>query len=270
MSGPAVHRLVLVAFACAMLVPRAAVSQHPEIHSEHFLHGYPFGAPATNDLVIRDIYALSSNDDTKFADWVAYRIDASTINGPSINRNWKSDPWLDAAETLEPNDYKDAHAVLKTDRGHQAPLAAFRGTGKAADTNLLSNITPQKSALNQGPWVRLETAVRDLAASETVWVITGPVFERSMPSLPKADEPHKVPSGFWKIVAIEGGEGIEVAAFFMDQDTPRADDHCDHETTVDELEAKSGLDFFWDLEDAAEDALERGSDGTSLSPQLGC
>lgn len=42
-----------------------AEDQNPEIHSEHFLHGYPADAPATNDLVIRDSYALSSNDDTK-------------------------------------------------------------------------------------------------------------------------------------------------------------------------------------------------------------
>ncbi len=37
-----------------------------EIHSKHFFHGIPQGSPATNDLIMRDIYAMSSNDDTKF------------------------------------------------------------------------------------------------------------------------------------------------------------------------------------------------------------
>jgi endonuclease G len=252
------------------LVTPAAFAQHPEIHSEHFLLGYPAGTPATNDLILRDIYALSSNDATKFADWVAYRIDASTVEGPSISRNWKTDPWLDAAETLEPNDYKDAHAVLKTDRGHQAPLAAFRGTGKAQETNFLSNITPQKSNLNQGPWQRLEAKVRELAASAVVYVMTGPVYERTMPQLPKADESHQVPSGYWKIVAIESAGEMTVAAFFFDQETARNKDICDHLTTVDEIESKSSLDFFWELEDTLEEQIESGGEGGTLASELGC
>ena len=36
-----------------------------EIHSKHFFYGQPTGTPETNDLIIRDIYALSSNDETK-------------------------------------------------------------------------------------------------------------------------------------------------------------------------------------------------------------
>ena len=51
----------------------------PEIHCKHFIYGYPLGTPASNDLIIRNIYALSSNDERKFADWVAYRLDEKTI-----------------------------------------------------------------------------------------------------------------------------------------------------------------------------------------------
>ena len=61
-----------------------------------------------------------------------------------------------------PDDYTGANAALGTDRGHQAPLASFAGTDHWRDTNVLSNITPQASALSQGPWARLETRVRDL------------------------------------------------------------------------------------------------------------
>lgn len=49
-------------------------NESPDAHCEHFFYGCPTGTPATNDLIIRDIYALSSNDSTKFADWVAYRL----------------------------------------------------------------------------------------------------------------------------------------------------------------------------------------------------
>jgi len=81
-------------------------------------------------------------------------------------RKWKADPWLDDDETLEPGDYSkfnDDDSIPERDRGHQAPLAAFKGTVYGWQTNYLSNITPQNAALNQGPWVDLEAKVRDFA-----------------------------------------------------------------------------------------------------------
>jgi endonuclease G, mitochondrial len=233
----------------------------PEIHCKHFIYGYPYGTPITNDLIIRDIYALSNNDETKFADWVAYRLTFHEVDSEqTIERVWKEDPYLDENETLEdrPDDYKNANQFLKVDRGHQAPLASFKGSIYASQTNYLSNITPQKSALNQGPWVALENDVRNLVRTgKTVYVMTGPVFERKMPSLPEADESHKIPSGYWKIICVEENKELKVAAFFFDQETPRKDKAIDHLTTVDIIEAKTGLDFFWMLEDSEEIKLEK-------------
>ena len=51
--------------------PGTQAADYPEIHCKHFIYGYPTGAPCSNDLIVRNIYALSSNDETKFADWVA-------------------------------------------------------------------------------------------------------------------------------------------------------------------------------------------------------
>ena len=133
-----------------------------ELHADLCPYGCPAGASRTNDVLVREIYVLSSNDTTKFADWVAYRVTEDSI-GPTDVRRWKADPALSEDETLEPDDYRGAHAELQTDRGHQAPLASFTGTSAWETTNYLSNITPQKSALNQGPWKGLEDAVRDLA-----------------------------------------------------------------------------------------------------------
>lgn len=263
-------RRIPTALALAFVLALPLQGQHPEIHSPHFLHGYPAGVPETNDLIVRDIYALSSNDDRKMADWVAYRLDHRSVDGPSIQRRWKEDPWLGPDETLDPDDYSGAHGELGVDRGHQAPLAAFRGTLLGNQTNYLSNITPQRSALNQGPWRELEDAVRELALRDTVHVMTGPLYEREMPELPGADEPHQVPSGYWKIVALDGSDGVRVVAVVMEQDTPRGADYCDHRASVDEVEARSGLDFFWELEDGREDALEAGDGSESLAGRLGC
>jgi hypothetical protein len=77
-----------------------------------------------------------------------------------------------------------------------------------------------------------------------------------MPELPRADEAHMVPSGYWKIVAVRDGATAKMAAFYFDQDTPRNSDYCDHLTTVDDIEMRSGLDFFHDLTGPVQDSLE--------------
>ena len=255
--------------ACIAVLFATPVSAQ-EIHSALCLYGCPFGSPQTNDLIIRDIYILSSNDDTKLSDWAAYRITASTI-GSSKERVWRADPYLAPEETLEPEDYEGANAALKTDRGHQVPLASFAGTAHAADTNFLSNITPQKSALNQGAWEQLESAERTLASRQgslPVYVMTGPVYLRKMSPLPRADELHKVPSGYWKIVTIQDGGSLKVAGFFFDQETPRRELYCDHLTTIADIESKTGLKFFHELTQATANELRQAP--ASLMSEIGC
>jgi endonuclease G len=254
---------LLVAFV-SVPAPASTDDAYPEIHCKHFFYGYPTGTPATNDLIIRDDYALSSNDETKLADWVAYRLDCGTVCGDvPQERKWMTDPWLAPEETLEakPDDYAGASDALDVDRGHQAPLASFKGTLDWWETNYYSNITPQKSDLNQGPWVKIEEMERELArAGNVVYVMTGPLYEREMPPLPNCDEPHRVPSGYWKIVATQDGDGynsIRVAVFIFDQDTPRDADPKDYVATVDEIENRAHLDVMWELPDDVEEKLER-------------
>lgn len=230
-------------FAIVLTLPTEAFAQ--DIHIVHCLAGCPTGSPHTNDLVVREIYALSNNKQTKFADWVAYRVTRETIGtSDSLKRTWRNDKLLDREDTLQTDDYKDASSALNTNRGHQAPLASFTGTHFWRVTNILSNITPQKSALNQGPWFRLESAVRDVAyASGQVYVVTGPTFDSDEEPmrLPAADEPHNVPTGYFKVVADSGGR---LTAFLFDQDAPGGMDYRKATETLENVESASGLDLF--------------------------
>ena len=76
-------QLLVVMIILSMWIPvfsagaTEKAAQPMEIYCKHFFYGYPLGTPGTNDLIIRDIYALSNNDRTKFADWVAFRL---TVN----------------------------------------------------------------------------------------------------------------------------------------------------------------------------------------------
>lgn len=216
-----------------------------DIHIVHCLAGCPTGTPATNDLIVREIYALSNNEDTKFADWVAYRVTRETIGtSNSLQRNWQADDLLDSSDTLERDDYRGANGALDTDRGHQAPLASFAGTHFWRVTNILSNITPQKSDLNQGAWVDLESAVREAAYDlGEIYVVTGPLYDpnENQIELPQADESHMVPTGYFKVISTDSGR---LTAFMFDQDADNDMDYCEGIFTIQEVEEASGLDIF--------------------------
>jgi DNA/RNA endonuclease G (NUC1) len=78
-----------------------------------------------------------------------------------------------------------------------------------------------------------------------------------------------VPSGYWKVVATQGSEGPQMAAFIFGQDTARSASICDHLKTVDELEARSsGLNLFHGMDEAAEKVLK--TESGALARLLGC
>ncbi|CAF3761573.1 unnamed protein product [Rotaria magnacalcarata] len=103
------------------------------------------------------------NPKTKFADWVAYKVEPKNLNGLNKQRVWREDPKLKPEYSFSPKDYEGGNKACGYDRGHQAPLANFSNNQHADQTNYLSNITPQMSKLNRGAWKRLEDKERLLA-----------------------------------------------------------------------------------------------------------
>ncbi|WP_282166380.1 DNA/RNA non-specific endonuclease [Shewanella japonica] len=196
----------------------------------------PLGCPSLeiegNVVIFERLYALSQNKQTQFADWVAYEVDVLNF-GVTTNRTWKNNPLLDEGERLEKSDYTDASQKLDVDRGHQAPLASFVGSRYWSTLNYLSNITPQAKTLNQGPWKNLEEAVRGAVGfRDNLFVITGTLYSKPMNALPKAEEPHLIPSDYYKIVYDNKGNS---AAFLMSQTLTRSTDFCSTQKSMSEL-----------------------------------
>ena len=98
-----------------------------------------------------------------------------------------------------------------------------------------------------------------MKTGNVVYVMTGPLYEREMPSLPQADEPHKVPSGYWKIILMQEHESlisIKSASFIFDQETPRKDKIINHLCAINEIEARTGLDFLIEIPNDLEEVIE--------------
>ncbi|WGT27037.1 DNA/RNA non-specific endonuclease [Pseudomonas marginalis] len=226
------------------------------------------GSPLTLN---RQAYTLNNNGSTKFANWVSYKI---TKDSPASGRprNWKTDPDVPAGETLDPVDYNGANVALKIDRGHQANLASMGGVPDWKTLNYLSNITPQKSDLNQGPWARLEDQERNLSKDPSiaqVYVATGPLYEHFVGTLPGTNKVHTIPSGYWKIIFVGSSpENGLYASFVMNQETPRDASFCAYQVTVAQIEERSGLTFWGNLPQPIQDVLK--SKQGQLPSRIGC
>ena len=242
-----------------------------EIQSpRHCLGGCPSNYPISSDLIIRNIYIMSTNDVTKFADWVAYKVTRETIGKPQ-KFELASDPLLNKSETLELEDFKDIGPSQHKIMGFQVPLTSFAGSPYWKDTYLLSNVTPQNIDLNNGVWYALEQRVRDMALQPeivAVYVMTGPIFEDMQAPLPNADEMHIVPSGYWKIIAIRSAGNIKTAGFYFDQKPQSVEDYCTHLVTVANIEQRTGLKFFHELDYQDQQRLKQTH--TQLRTELGC
>lgn len=209
----------------------------------------PQGAAASNDVVNNVLYVVSSNRETKFADWVAYTVSADNLDGSGTKRNWKKDPSIPDGYTLKPADYHHA-SHNDYDRGHLAPLAHFSNHEAWEKTNYLSNVTPQIASLNRGLWLDLENTERKLVKYyryPLVHVVTGTWYDKdAMPSLPACKLVHRVPNGYWKVIVVEDGNGkIGVAAFQMKQ-RELSQIFCDTRITLSALNKRAKLSILPD------------------------
>lgn len=203
--------------------------------------------------------------------WVAYELRAAPPGlGPAPQRPspWITDESLNEAR-IAPDD--DTYKNSGFSRGHMCMKEHAWRLGAAADwnTHTVLNACPQDQRMNAGAWLGLEKLTGDWADTfGKVWIICGPVFLRDrVPARWIGDGnevPAAVPDAFFKIVVKDEGEAgaVEALAFIFpmygDEDYGRTTaDLTPFLTSVDVVEALTGLDFLSELDDAAEDGLER-------------
>lgn len=185
--------------------------------------------------------------------WAAYRMhDIEPAAAPPRPEEFSQD--IRTAARIEPGDYTRSGY----DRGHLAPnfaIATRYGAAAQRETFLMSNIVPQKHALNAGLWQQLEQRIATSypARFGEVWVIAGPVFG---PKPEKLRRRVAVPESCYMIIVDESDGRVRTTAYLFPQDAPEGARLDDFLVSIDELEHRTGLDFLHELPDPAEDALE--------------
>lgn len=186
--------------------------------------------------------------------WVAYRIrDVQTIPTPAPRPEYFEIDGRTAAR-ISPDDYRNSGY----DRGHLAPnyaIATRFGDKAQAETFLMSNITPQLHSLNAGLWKELEMKIATSypARYGEVWVLAGPIFgDRQI----KLRDRVVVPEAFFMIVVDEQDEKLRTLAVIVPQDAAPDSDWSDYLTSIAEIQRRTRLDFFRELDDADENQIE--------------
>jgi endonuclease G len=208
----------------------------------------------TNQIVHHDGYSLSYNEDHEQAEWVAYELKEEQLSTANFKRPYFE---VDAAiktKSAHWSNYKQSGY----DRGHLCPAGDRKYSKLAHDeTFLTSNISPQRHDFNSGIWNTLEQKVRFWATKyHGVFVITGGILENNLETI--GDEKVSIPNYFYKIICDYNNGNPKVIAFLMKHENSKRPLY-NFVVSVDEIELKTGIDFFAQFEDVLEEQLESSS-----------
>lgn len=209
-------------------------------------------------ILCRVGYTTSYNNQTKNANWVVWHLTAEHTEGP-----WKRDgiPYMVDEEVKgarqELEDWYDLDMEL--DHGHLCPAGDNKWSEKAmVETFLLTNMCPQNSALNRGDWEKLESRCRGWAKHYgEIYIACGPIFY-SQDYKTIGDNKVGVPDAFFKVVLRVGKKPAALGFIYPNEGTHHPMDY--YVLTVDEVEQKTGIDFFYNLPDDIEDEVESHSE----------
>lgn len=157
-------------------------------------------------------YSMIWNEELNIPKLVCYELKLEELGGsPCDGARYHADPNLDeyAASAY------DGAFDLGYEKGHLLPNRHGRRSEDACEhTSYYSNILPQKTSLNRGPWDQLDNRVERLISKlGTVYVHAGPV-PIAVDTLPSG---MPVPCGYWKILLYEEGGSWKKEVYLFSQ-----------------------------------------------------
>lgn len=239
------------------------------------------GLPGHGFTLIRQGYVASYDAERRVPTWVAYHVNPAYLDTPSRKSRFsrfRTDPDLD--NPVVRSDYTNSGYA----RGHLAPFAVMGGDRDADslladldeditdpddettvfEANYMSNMAPQHQAAFNGAggiWFKLERWIQDTLVrddSMDVWVFAGSIFGPGETEHIGPNNDIAVPPLFFKMVITkDDDDNPRVLAFLLPHHRTRHGDIEDYLVSVDIIEAMTGLDFFNELNDNQETALEQ-------------
>jgi endonuclease G len=165
-------------------------------------------------------------------------------------------------------------------RGHMIPNGSRNGiSGMQLQTFHVTNSVPQRQDKFNGTiWSDLEGAVRSVAKSEEIYVVTGVALNKVGETKtvkyvsPKDNSSQRcaIPNYFYKVILKVNYSGSTVTSastigfWFEHQDYSNSDEYTQYAMSVDQIESWTGFDFFVNLPDNVENDAEANSSWTTF------
>lgn len=214
-----------------------------DIRSYHYLR-FPELTDYRDTIVMhRHCYAAAFSVAKRMSQWVAYCVTLRNLLGSVVlSRNFHAD----IENAMSVRDFRNSDF----DMGHLCPLSSYRSHDQAGETNSTVNIVPQTAELNRGPWLAVESRVRELSQDfHDVWVVAIPMWVEPYGRVADVD----VPSHFAKVIAWYDRLGhLHHACYIMPQGAGRKDDPNDYLTTLPRVVELSGIEPIGGLQNLTE------------------
>lgn len=206
-------------------------------------------------------FSLEYDKSKKHSRWVAFRFDNLTkLQNVGRVDAFDTDPSISAEYQRVQADF----GKKGYDRGHICASADRLYSQEVNEqTFYYTNMSPQRNSFNIGIWLTLEGQVqswgRSCTSSDTLYVVKGGTIDKEdqIKGYIDNDRSKPIPKYYYMALLFKKGESFKAIAFWMEHtDTQKSLKLSDYALSIDELEEKTGIDFFPSLNDNLENALE--------------
>ena len=282
--GPNTDTLVAdYTWSFTVVAPGAPAPYPPSVHLTmgNPSNATPFASDPNNYLMVKPTYSLSYNRDKGTPNWVSWHLEPAWFGSLVRFDTFRPDPAvLPDWYRVQATDYSGTGF----DRGHMTPNADRDNENRIPinqETYLMSNMVPQAPDNNQGPWADLENDLRSLlnvGGAQEMYIVSGPLGVGGSGSNGGttntiAGSHVTVPAFTWKVVLVipKGDDDVSrvtagsrtIAIMMPNTQGIRNNDWHQYLTTVDAVEQQTGYDFFANVPDAIENAIEAGTNGVN-------
>lgn len=208
-----------------------------------------------NDVVT---FSLEYDCSLKHARWVAFSFyDVTAKTGSGRTDAWGDDPKVPVKYRSTRSDF------FGYDRGHICASYDRQYSKEGNEqTFYYSNMSPQLADFNQKIWQQLEAKVqgwgRNPAMRDTLYVVKGgTIRDDQVLAYNGYGKTVPVPKYFYMALLCVKGGYFKAIAFWLEHkkyNTPY--DFSQYAISIDELEERTGIDFFCNLPDEAENKIE--------------
>ncbi|RSK38902.1 DNA/RNA non-specific endonuclease [Hymenobacter perfusus] len=274
--------ILLGAVSCQTSRDPAPSTPATAVLPEHLTLGNPSGATAdasqpTNYLLLKPQFALSYHRDQGKPNWVSWHLSSDWLGSAARQDDFRPDAELPAGwYQVSASSYSGSGF----DRGHNCPSAdRTRTVADNSATFLMTNMMPQAPRNNQQTWANLEDYCRTLVGQgNELYIICGSYGRGGTGSngyLTTLDQGRvTVPARCWKVVVVlpvgtDDAARVTSATRVIAIDTPNdnslSTNWGQYRTSVDAIEAATGLDVLSVVAPAVQQTVEARTDNGPTS-----